>query len=122
SDLTSSGMVLADRPTTSRWTPHRANAPIRSGRSSKARTEADTSSARHPRRSQSHSESDLGSPSTLREPSPTPGNQIHHRDRIRLPAPHPRRERFGDKRYSRSKSELAHRWQQSRTPELRSVA
>jgi len=27
-DLTSSGMVLADRPTTSRWTPRRANAPI----------------------------------------------------------------------------------------------
>ncbi len=80
-------MLLADRPTTSRWTPHRANAPIRSGRSSKARTEADTSSARHPRRSQSHSESDLGSPSTLREPSPTPGNQIQHRDRIRVSRP-----------------------------------
>ena len=80
-------MLLADRPTTSRWTPHRANAPIRSGRSSKARTEADTSSARHPRRSQSHSESDLGSPSTLREPSPTPGNQIQHRDRIRVGRP-----------------------------------
>jgi hypothetical protein len=55
-------MVLADRPTTSRWTPPEgANAPIRSGRSSKARTEADTSSGRHPHRSQSHSEPDLGS-------------------------------------------------------------
>src|SRR5512142_1747624 len=39
-------MVLADRPTTSRWTPGGADAPIRPGRSSKARTEADTSSAR----------------------------------------------------------------------------
>ena len=54
-------MLSADRPTTSRWTPLRANAPIRSGRSSKARTEADTSSAGHPHRSQSLSESDLGS-------------------------------------------------------------
>jgi hypothetical protein len=41
--------------------PNGANAPIRSDRSSKARTEADTSSRRHRRRSQSHSESDLGS-------------------------------------------------------------
>ena len=56
-------MLLADRPTTSRWTPLcRANAPIRSGRSSKARTEADTSSARHPSPgSQIAFESDLGS-------------------------------------------------------------
>jgi hypothetical protein len=44
-------LLTADRPTTSRWAPlSGANAPIRSGRSSKARTEADTSCGRHPRR------------------------------------------------------------------------
>ena len=49
--LTSRRNVVADRPTTSRWTHPfigGANASIRSGRSSKARTEADTSSERHP--------------------------------------------------------------------------
>ena len=79
-------MVLADRPTTSRWTPRKANAPIRSGRSSKARTEADTSSARHPRRSQSHSESDLGSAFDPTRAVTHAGTKIQHRDRIRLPA------------------------------------
>jgi hypothetical protein len=55
---------VADRPTTSRWAPpvnRRQTLLIKSGRSSKARTKADTSSARQPRRSQSLSESDLGS-------------------------------------------------------------
>ncbi len=55
---------MADRPTTSRWAPpvnRRQTLLIKSGRSSKARTEADTSSARQPRRSQSLSEPDLGS-------------------------------------------------------------
>ena len=72
-DLTSRRMLLmADRPTTSRWTPLTgANAPIKSGRSSKARTEADTSSARHPRRGvRSLSSQTSVQPSTLREPSP----------------------------------------------------
>ena len=62
--------------------PHGANAPIRSGRSSKARTEADTSSARHPRRSQSHSESDLGSAFDPTRTVARAGNQIQHRDRF----------------------------------------
>src|SRR5450755_1049421 len=55
-----------------------ANAPIRSDRSSKARTEADTSSERHPSPGvKSLFGSGLGSPSTLREPSPAPGTKFN---------------------------------------------
>ena len=65
-----------------------ANAPIRSGRPSKARTEANTSSARHPYRSQSHSESDLGSAFDPTRTVARAGTEIQHRDRIR-PAARP---------------------------------
>ena len=56
-------MLLADRPTTSRWAPPSGQTLlIKSGRSSKARTEVDTSSARPPSPgSQIALEPDLGS-------------------------------------------------------------
>ncbi len=72
-------LFTADRPTTSRWAPlFGANAPIRSGRSSKARTEADTSSARHPRREvRSLSSQASVQPSSLRRPSPAQTTQVN---------------------------------------------
>jgi hypothetical protein len=77
-------LLTADRPTTSRWTPLiGANAPIRSGRSSTARTEADTSSETHPRRG-----SQIALEPSLRsafEPTPAVAradNASEHRDRF----------------------------------------
>jgi hypothetical protein len=71
-------LLTADRSTTSRWAPSAgANAPIRSGRSSKARTEADTSCGRHSPGSQIAFESGLGSPSSLRQPSPAQTAQVN---------------------------------------------
>jgi hypothetical protein len=76
-------MLLADRPTTSRWAPlHGANASIRSGRSSKARTEADTSSERHPSRGVRSQWSQTSvQPSSLTRAVARADSAIQHRDR-----------------------------------------
>ena len=83
---------MADRPTTSRWAPlNVANAPIKSDRSSKARTEADTSSGRHPTPgSQILSSQTSVQPSTLREPSPARAPNIQHRESFRSGTSRPR--------------------------------
>ena len=84
-------MLLADRPTTSRWALllRGQTLLIKSGRSSKARTEADTSSERHPLPgSQIAFEPDLGSAfdptrTVAREgiEESTPGSLLAHCDR-----------------------------------------
>ena len=98
--LTSRRMLLtADRPTTSRWTPpcSGANAPIRSGRSSKARTEADTSSARHPSPGvRSLSSQASVQPSSLREPSPARAPQDSTPGSLCPLEPPQAYDRFGD--------------------------
>jgi hypothetical protein len=77
-------MLMADRPTTSRWAPPATGQTllIKSGRSSKARTEADTSSARQPRGVNRFLSQTSVQPSTLREPSPARAPEIQHRDRF----------------------------------------
>jgi len=76
-------MLLADRPTTSRWTPPQGERsyrvrPILEGKNRGRHFVRKTLS---PRSNRILSQTSV-QPSTLREPSPTRATQIQHRDRI----------------------------------------
>jgi hypothetical protein len=80
-------MLLADRPTTSRWTPPRGRTLL-SGQADPRRQEPrptlrrqDTLAGVNRIRSQASVQ-----PSTLREPSPARAPKIQHRDRFHSPA------------------------------------